>query len=462
MTDYEVSMSQTATVEKDKADKEQQSTTPNAAPNAASKDASTTKAARIVLPARPREEADVVKGAENAPGIRSAGAGSALGLLAVSEIDAKVEKAYGAAGMTSPNSAKMEKGGLSGAPKTQAEAANAIQDSLDNAILYYSTPSRLQELGDTLRYLLPRYGVEAGRLDDKTVTEGNRKFQSTLGDPNEHAVFTDLMVRVYDGAVTRMEKAGRKSRMGDVLKIGEDGQKITKIGKIPALEKAYLDAVRRDHSTVWELTEDKDGKTVLKNRKAAGVFDWMGHTSQGMKESKDSDEAIGFVVGSTLRAIARLSPALLLKGLRREIEKKGDVRHETAKILTQIESLCKREVGISRPQKAEAGKSEANAISRGEGSLATPDSHQNTSYTYSQAAGMGSGGGGGVGVIPKETNTPRRGSESGRSSDGDERSKNTPKDHAETPEEGAGKVGKLPKSGGGTKRGKKSKRDREI
>jgi hypothetical protein len=415
---------------------------------------------RFVLPARPREQADVAKGAKNNPSMKVVDGGPGQGLMAVSEIDAKVEKAYEAAGMAAPDSAKMDKGGLSAAPKTQAEAKYAIQDSLENAILYYSTPSRMQELGDTLRYLLPRYGVKVGGLDEETVQLGNRKFQSTLSDPAEHAVFTDLMVRVYDGVVERMERAGKKSGQKGILKIGEGGEEVTKIGKIPALEKAYLNAVRRDHSTVWELSQDKDGKTVLNKRKAAGFFDWIGHTGKGIKESGDTDEAIGYAIGSTLRAIIRLSPALLLQGTKREIEKKGDVRHETAKLLTQIESLCKREVGIARPQRAEGEKADSNAVTRGEGASQS----QNTSYTYSQAAGIGEDRSGAKSSEPKpsrgEGTGVRRGAE--QTEHGEERGSRSSKTGGRTDQgEDGVKVGKLPK-GGGSKRGKRGKTDREI
>lgn len=239
-------------------------------------------------------------------------------------------------------------------PQNRGEAKRAIETAIDDAVVYYSDPERLQELGDTLRYLLPRYGVEPGGGSERSRAECEGRYGKALEDKNEHAVCTKIMVDVYNGAVARMRKAAKKAGSDEPLKIGAGGAEISPLGRIPELDEAYKSAVQRDPRFMWTLETGPDGKTKAVRKNSPTVGDWLKDTGKGIAATQTTDEGLGYLLGSSVRALVRLLPGL------REVDGKRDLRSETAKLLRQVEGLGKKEEAV-RPHRAGQAQAEAGA-----------------------------------------------------------------------------------------------------
>lgn len=295
------------------------------------------------------------------------------------EMQGVVESLFAKAGLPAPGQIPKNAAGLESKPRTRSEAKWAIENAMDGAVDYYSSPENLQSLSDELRYLLPRYGVEFGDedgpLDPATKAAMDHKFKETLKDPASHAVYTNLLTKIYNGSVDRLQKVAAKSgnrsilQMGDLV-VGADGkavpEEVTKIGEIPKLQEAYRDAVKRDHDYMYELVEGQDGQTKIVKKKAPGVSDWMKNTAGDMSKTGSTDEAIGYFMGSSARALFRLLPGFVGAGFRREVEKSSDIRAEQAKILEQIDGLSKKKTGETQARGAAAvgGNAEGQSRSR--------------------------------------------------------------------------------------------------
>lgn len=293
--------------------------------------------------------------------------------FAVEETQGIAEKLFAKAGFPPPGQESKVDTGLEGNPRNRSEAKWAIENATESAITYYSSPGNLQSLADDLRYLLPKYGVEFGDedgpLDAKTKEAMDNKYKETLKDPAARAVYTSLLVKIYDGSVDRLNKVAAKTgdrsilQMGDLV-VGEDGkalpQEVTKIGAVPKLQEAYRDAVKRDHDYMYELVTGEDGKTKVVKKKAPGLSDWGKDTSGGMMAAGSTDEALGYFMGSSARALFRLLPGFVGAGFRREVGKSSDIRVETAKVLEQIGELTKKKVEFPHSQAQAEGVGAGN------------------------------------------------------------------------------------------------------
>jgi hypothetical protein len=301
------------------------------------------------------------------------------GTFAVSEMQGLASELFAKAGFPEPGKVSKHDVGLGSNPKTRSEAKWAVENATENAVNYYSSPENLQSLADDLRYLLPRYGVdlgggEDGPLDPSTKSDLDQKYKETLSDPHARAVYTSLLVKIYDGAVDRLQKVAEKTGDRSILQlgelgIGEDGQikakEIEKIGDVPQLSEAYREAVKRDHDYMYELVQGEDGKTKIHKKKAPGASQWLKDTSGGIMETGSTDEALGYFMGRSVRAFVRLLPGFVGAGFRREVEKSSDIRAETAKVLEQIGELSKKQAEVKQPH-ARAG-AEVGEEGRGAG-----------------------------------------------------------------------------------------------
>lgn len=270
------------------------------------------------------------------------------------DLQGVAEELFSKAGYAVPGQTSKNPTGLAGNPRTRSEAKWAIETAMEEAVTYYSSPENLQNLSEELRYLLDRYDVKFGDEDgpvSATTKEAlDKKYKETLKDPAAHAVYTNLMVKVYNGSVDRLQKVAKKTGDRSILQMGElevdeNGkavpQEVTQIGTVPKLEAAYRDAVKRDRDYMYELVTGEDGQTKVAKKKAPGVRDWAKNTSGGIMEAGSTDEAVGFLMGSSIRALFRLMPGFIGAGFRREVEKSSDIRSETAKVLEQIGELSR-------------------------------------------------------------------------------------------------------------------------
>lgn len=215
---------------------------------------------------------------------------------------------------------------------SRAEAARTVRRAKKAAIAYYTDPGKLGELGEKLSVLLSDYGVkEPGDIDHEAAAKVSQGLE--FGDDGEKAVYTRMLVDIYNGALANLRKAGKNSGDRSFLKAaGTDGE-LEDAPVTAELKKAYRDATKRDKNYVWALETDRDGRRRVVRKNAPTLGDWGRKTVDGMTGSANVEEGIGYLLGSSLRAMIRLIPGL------GEVEGKDQLRAEAARLYQQVESL---------------------------------------------------------------------------------------------------------------------------
>lgn len=238
--------------------------------------------------------------------------------------------AFAKAGMSGVGEAGVLAGGMAGA-KTRAEAAKIVRETTKAAINHYSDPENLAKLGAKLTVLMADYGCgKAERLSDTKRAEVEADLE--FGDEGEKAVGTKVMIDIYNGAVKNLRKAARKSGDRSFLDDGQGGEISEAL--LPAeLSDAYDKATTRDRRYVWTLETDKDGRSRVVRKNSATLRDWAGHTVDGMSSGASLEDGIGFLMGSSLRAVFRLLPGV------GEVDGKDQLRAKAARLYQQVESL---------------------------------------------------------------------------------------------------------------------------
>lgn len=240
-------------------------------------------------------------------------------------------------------------GGAPGA-KTRAEAAKVVRAAKQAAINHYSDPGNLAELGSKLTVLMSDYGHgSAARLGEAKLAEVEAGLQ--FGDEGEKAVYTKMMIDIYNGAVRNLHKAARKSGDRSFLDDGQGGEISEAL--VPAkLQEAYDKATTRDRNYVWTLETDKDGHSRVVRKNAPTLRDWAGNTVDGMASGSTLEEGVGYFLGSSLRAVFRLLPGV------GEVDGKDQLRAEAARLYQQVEALIPSRKGVIHPHGTPAERAE--------------------------------------------------------------------------------------------------------
>ncbi len=230
-------------------------------------------------------------------------------------------------------------GGAPGA-STRAEASKVIREAKKAAINHYSNPENLAELGAKLTVLMSDYGVgDARRLSSAKLKEVEAGL--AFGDEGEKAVYTKMMIEIYNGALGNLKKAADKSGDRSFLKSGA-GE--LKEALVPVeLEEAYESATKRDKKYVWALETDRDGRSRVVRKNASTVRDWLNKTADGVAAGENAEEGIGYFLGSSAKALFRLLPGM------GEVEGKSQLRAEAARLYQQVEALIPGRKGNIHP-----------------------------------------------------------------------------------------------------------------
>lgn len=246
------------------------------------------------------------------------------------------EKSFIASKMASADS-HLETVGLERVnPKNRGEAKRAVERGMDQAVIHYSDPERLAELGDHLRYLLPFYGAAAGKMHPLTQADREQRFKNAFPEKGDRAVHTQMLVDIYNGSVARLRKAAEKSGNNELLKLGEGDKEITFIPRIKKLEDEYHAATTRDKRYIYTLEPDKDGKFKAVRKDAPTFGDWSKDTMAGLTSSGTHEEAMGYLLGRSLKSLVKLvTPGAM------ELHQATDVRAGTAKMLEQLRGVGK-------------------------------------------------------------------------------------------------------------------------
>lgn len=249
--------------------------------------------------------------------------------------------AFAKAGMNGVGETSKVFAGAAPGASTRADAARVVREAKKAAVNHYSDPENLAELGVKLSVLMADYGEPLSR------NLGAARFQEAktgleFGDDGEKAVYTKMMIDIYNGGVKNLRKAAAKTGDRSFLSDGEGGE-LSEAPVPEKLEKAYSKATERDRNYVWSLETDRDGHSRVVRKSAPTIRDWAGKTVDGMSSSATMEEGIGYLLGSSLRAAFRLIPGM------GEVDGKGQLRAEAARLYQQVEALIPSRKGNIHP-----------------------------------------------------------------------------------------------------------------